>query len=309
MFGQNFVHIKSTYSIDLINLNIKLTDYKQTKFRSTLLQNITSVEEKEGSDPTYFIEIPKSIFYKSISSEFEQYYVRALLQLSDFNNMGEEINDSWKYTTYYYFFFFSNVALHRYLQRGYIYLDASNTERLKEIFSTILKKPINIGKGNWFFKKKSESVSSVQIELTKVGGNVHQLIWQDLKSTIRTFESKSTRKNNSVENSILKNLHQTIRKNNSFSPSEIRNNLNYLSEISIDEIYNKIQCPKTKETDFIKNLTKYNYNNSNLSKINLSILIGQYVHLFNTAIISDIELRDSKSFKLKKKYHKQKNNE
>lgn len=302
MFGQNFVRIKSKYSIDLIDTNIKLTEYKKHKFRSTLLENIISVKEKPNSNNTFLVEVPRSLFYKSISSEFEQYYVRSLLQLSDFNIMDEKINDSWKYTTFYYFFFFSNVALHRYLQKGYIYLDKANTVTLNQIFSLLLPDPVSLGTGNWFFKKKSETVTNVEIELSKVGGNVHQLIWKDLKSTIKFFENESARKNNNVENSILKNLHQILKTNKDFSPSEVRNYLNYVSEISIEELDNKILCPKTKESDFIKNLSKYNYNNSNLSQINLSLLIGQYIHSFNSEIIKDIEIRNSKSFKLKKKY-------
>lgn len=304
MFGQNFVRIKSKYSIDLINTNIKLTEYKTNKFRSTLLHNTIAVRENTDSNNAYFLEVPRSLFYKSISSEFEQYYVRSLLQLSDFEKMKDDINDSWKYTTFYYFFFFSNVALHRYLQKGYIYLDKSNAKTLSEIFSAILPYPVNIGTGNWYFKKTSETISNVEIELSKVGGNVHQLIWQDLKSTLKFFEHQSTRKNNNSENSILKNLYKILKDNNNFSPSEVRNYLNYVSEISIEELDNKILCPKIKESDFIKNLSDFNYNNSNLSQIKLSILLGQYIHSFNSAIISDIELRNAKSFKLKKKFAK-----
>ncbi|MFC4691717.1 hypothetical protein ACFO5T_14875 [Dokdonia genika] len=302
MFGQNFVRIKSKYSIELIKTDIKLSEYKINKFRSTLLQNTISARESEKSNNAYFLEVPKSLFYKSILSEFEQYYVRSLLQLSDFTNMETNINDSWKYTTYYYSFFFSNVALQRYLQKGYFYLDTGDAKNLSSILSAIMPFSVSIGSGNWHFKKTGESLSNVEIEITKVGGNVHQLVWQDLKSTLKLFEQQSARANNTVENTILTNLYRTIKSNQNFSPSEVRNYLNYVSEISIEELNNKIRCPQIKEADFIKNLSAFNYNNSYESKIKFSILLGQYLNSFNRAIIEDIELKNSTSFKLKKKY-------
>lgn len=95
-----------------------------------------------------------------------------------------------------------------------------------------------------------------------------------------------------------------LKNDNSFSPSEVRNYVNYVSEISIDEIDNKIICPQMKISEFIKNLSKFTYNKSYLSQMTFSMLIGQYIHLFNTKIIEDIQLRNTRSFKLKKKYEK-----
>lgn len=305
MFGHNFVSIKSKYSIELIPIDIKISEYNTNKVKSVLLNNTISVRENLPSSNSFIIEVPKSIFFKAVLSEFEQYHVRSLLQLSDFEKMDDKINNSWKFTTYYYFFFFSNVSLHRYLQKGYIYLDTESSVLLSNLFSAILPDPVTIGKGHWYFEKVNDSSSNVEIKLTKMGGNIHQLGWQTFKKTLKDFKLESDKRNNAEENSVLVNLYNILKSNNKFSPSDIRNYLNYFSEISIAEIENKVLCPKLNIDDFLKNLSKYDYNNSNLSQIKLSILLGQYIHCFNTAIIEDLEQRNSKIFKLRKKYIKQ----
>lgn len=153
MFGQNYVKTRSDFSPGLINAKLNLPEYKVYKFKTTLLENIISVKENNNSNNAFFIEVPKSLFYKSIASEFEQYYLRSLLQISDFSSLKKNINDSWKYTTYYYSFFFSNVALHRYLNKGYIYLDRENTALLNKIFSAILPFSVSLGLVIGFFKR------------------------------------------------------------------------------------------------------------------------------------------------------------
>lgn len=304
MFGSNFFNVRNNYALSLTDVEINLKDYKEHKIRSTLLHNAVSVNDT-AIPKSYLIEVPASLFYKSITTEYELYHVRSLMQLSDFYSMDNKINDSWKFTTYYYFIFFSNIALHRLLQKGYLYFDEENAKTLNNIFSTFLSYNVDIGTGNWFFKKHSETSSLVTIELKKVGSNVHQLIWQDLKSTLKKFVGNTSTKLNDPEKVILINLYNLIKSDNKFSPSETRNFLNYVSEIALEEVDNKILCPQIKVENFIKSLSSFNFNKDLVSKMTLSMLIGHYIFLFNKEIIEDLENRNSKLFKLKKKYKRQ----
>lgn len=295
MFGANYLKLRNDYAYNLLDSEINLKDYRHLKFRSAVLENIISATSP--SNDTYHIDVSNKLFYKTISAEFELYHVRAKMQYNDFLN-SEGISENWKFTTFYYFFFFSNIALHRLLNKGYIYLDSDNSNKFKDSLNVLLPHIVFIGTGNWSFRKISETSSTVTIEIKKVGSNVHQLAWQDLKITFKNFISNSSRKANDPERSILENIYNNLKGNIDFSPSEIRNHLNYVSEVVLDEIEKKIFCPQLKISNFIKTLTELNYNNSLSSSIIFSIIIGQYLFLLNSEIIKDLQSRNSKKFKL-----------
>lgn len=299
MFGSNYLRLRNNFGLNLLDSDIKISDYRQLKFRSVILNNI--ITATSPADDTFSIEVSSKLFYKTISAEFELYHLRSKMQLEDFLN-SNNISESWKFTTFYYFLFFSNVALHRLLNKGYIYLDSENANVFSNSLNAFLtSNVVNIGTGNWAFRKISETSSNVTIELKKAGANVHQLAWQDLKSTLKNFIGHSSGNLSDSERSILDNLYKNIKGNNDFSPSETRNFLNYVSEIAIDEIEKKIFCPQIKVDNFIKTLTQLNYNKSLSSNIILSIVIGQYLYLLNTEIIKDLQTRNPKHFKLLKK--------
>ncbi len=299
MFGPNYLRLRNDFGLNLLDSDIKISDYRQLKFRSVILNNI--ITATSPSDDTFTIEVSSKLFYKTISAEFELYHLRSKMQLDDFLN-SKNITESWKFTTFYYFLFFSNVALHRSLNKGYIYLDSENANVFSNSLNAFLiSDVVSIGTGNWAFRKISETSSNVTLELKKAGANVHQLAWQDLKSTFKNFIGHSSGSLLDPERSILDNLYKNIKGNNDFSPSETRNFLNYVSEIAIDEIEKKIFCPQIKVDNFIKTLTQLNYNKSLSSNIILSIVIGQYLYLLNTEIVKDLQIRNPKNFKLIKK--------
>ncbi|WP_165784659.1 hypothetical protein [Solitalea longa] len=277
---------------------INLKDYRFLKLRSVILENIISATSP--SNDTYHIIVPSGLFYKTICAEFELYHVRAKMQYNDFS-ASSTISESWKFTTFYYFIFFCNVALHRLLNRGYIYLDLTSASTLSTSLNVLLSDVVNIGTGNWSFRKLSETSSVVTIELKKAGSNVHQLAWQDLKKTLKDFIANSSSKTTDPERSVLENIYKNLRANNDFSPSETRNYLNYVSEVALDEIESKIVCPQPKIESFIKTLTTLNYNNSLASNISFSIIIGQYLFLLNSELVNDLQGRDPKQFKLIRK--------
>jgi hypothetical protein len=301
MFGKFYLRIRNDYGIKLLDSDISLRDYNQLKFKSAILNNIVSAKTISGRDG-YLIDVPSKLFYKCIGAEFEMYHTRAKMQLNDFD-CQTSITENWKFTTYYYFLFFSNVALHRLLNKGYIYLHEKSALELSDSLNALLENNVvQIGTGNWFFRKNNETSSIVTIELQKAGANIHQLAWQDLKSTLKQSVGFSTNKISDAEFSILNNLYKHIKRDQKYSPSETRNYLNYSAEIILDELDSKILCPNLKTSDFIRNLTQFNYNQSINSSIMLSIIIGQYIFLLNSKIVEDIQLRDQKLFKLIKKY-------
>ena len=303
MFGLNYHHIRNDYALNLLDVKINLRAYKHIKFKTSILENI--INAKEIGEKTFEIYVPRQIFYKAINVEFELYHLRSKIQLNDFY-LSKNISESWKFTTFYYFFFFTNVALHRLLNRGYIYLDQASAHNLSSTLNVFFPYVTKLGSGNWSFRKIAETTSTVTIELKKVGSNVHQLVWQDLILTIKHFITKTSTKLSDPEKSILDNIYNNIKNRQNFSPSETRNYLNYVSEVALEEINNKILCPQNKIENFLKNLSSFSYSDNLLSKINLSIIIGQYLFILNKKIIEDLQEREKNQFKLlnkdKKKY-------
>ena len=303
MFGLNYHHIRNDYALNLLDVKINLRDYKHIKFKTSILENI--INAKEIGEKTFEIYVPRQIFYKAINVEFELYHLRSKIQLNDFY-LSKNISESWKFTTFYYFFFFTNVALHRLQNRGYIYLDQASAHNLSSTLNVFFPYVTKLGSGNWSFRKIAETTSTVTIELKKVGSNVHQLVWQDLILTIKHFITKTSTKLSDPEKSILDNIYNNIKNRQNFSPSETRNYLNYVSEVALEEINNKILCPQNKIENFLKNLSSFSYSDNLLSKINLSIIIGQYLFILNKKIIEDLQEREKNQFKLlnkdKKKY-------
>lgn len=295
MFGQNYHHIRNDYALNLLDIKLNLRDYKHIKFKTSVLENI--INAKEIGDKTFEIDVPRQIFYKAINVEFELYHLRSKIQLNDFY-LSENISQSWKFTTFYYFFFFTNVALHRLLNKGYIFLDQSSATGLSSTLNVFFPYITKLGSGNWSFRKICETTSTITIELKQVGSNVHQLVWQDLLLTFKYFTTKMSTKPLDSEKSILDNIYNNIKGRQSFSPSETRNYLNYVSEIALEELENKIFCPQIKIENFIKNLSSFSYNGNLSSKINLSIIIGQYLFIFNKKIIEDLQEREKNQFKL-----------
>ncbi|KQM21753.1 hypothetical protein [Chryseobacterium sp. Leaf201] len=295
MFGLNYHYIRNDYALNLLDVKLTLRDYKHIKFKTSVLENIISASEINGK---YFeIDVPRQIFYKAINVEFELYHLRSKIQLNDFY-LSKDISESWKFTTFYYFLFFSNVALHRLLNRGYLYLDQSSATNFSSTLNVFLPYVTKLGSGNWSFKKISETTSTVKIELKQVGSNLHQLVWQDLILTLKHFTTKASTKPGDPEKSILDSIYNNVKGRQGFSPSETRNYLNYMSEVALEEIDNKILCPQNKIDNFIKNLSSFNYVDNLSSKINLSIIVGQYLFIINKKIIDDIQARDKNQFRL-----------
>lgn len=295
MFGLNYHYIRNDYALNLLDVKLNLRDYKHIKFKTSVLENI--INAKEIGDKTFEIDVPRQVFYKAINVEFELYHLRSKIQLNDFY-LSKNISESWKFTTFYYFFFFTNVALHRLLNRGYIYLDQSSALNLSSTLNVFFPYVTKLGSGNWSFRKITETTSTVTIELKQVGSNVHQLVWQDLILTLKHFTTKTSTKPSDPEKSILYNIYNNIKGRQSFSPSETRNYLNYVSEVALEEIDNKILCPQNKIENFLKNLSSFNYSENLSSKINLSIIIGQYLFILNKKIIEDLQEREKNQFKL-----------
>ncbi len=298
MFGANYLRLRNDYALKLLDSQINLKEYRHLKFRNAIFENIISATSP--SNDTYHIDVSSKLFYKTMSAEFELYHVRAKIQYNDFLT-STAISESWKFTTFYYFIFFSNVAIHRLLNKGYIYLDSECASKFKNSLNILLTDVVSIGTGNWSFRKIEETSSTVTIEVKKAGSNVHQLAWQDLKLTFKSFIENSSGKANDPERSVLDNIYNNLKGNTEFSPSETRNHLNYVSEVALDEIDKKIFCPQFKISNFIKTLTKLNYNKSMSSNIILSIIIGQYLFLLNSEIVKDLQSRNSKQFKLTNK--------
>lgn len=295
MFGLNYNYIRNDYALNLLDVKINLRDYKNIKFKTSVLENIISA--KEIGDKSFEIDVPRQVFYKAINVEFELYHLRSKIQLNDFYK-SKDISESWKFTTFYYFLFFTNVALHRLLNKGYIYLDQASAINLSATLNIFFPYVTKLGSGNWSFRKLSETTSTVTIELKQVGSNVHQLVWQDLVLTLKQFTSKTSTKPGDPEKTIIDNIYNNIKGRQNFSPSETRNYLNYVSEVALEEIEKKILCPQIKLDNFLKNLSSFSYIENLSSKINLSIIIGQYIFLLNKKIVEDIESREKNKFKL-----------
>lgn len=298
MFGPNYLRIRDDYALNFLDAQIALKDYRHLKFRSVILENIVSASSPNND--TFLLDIPSKLFYKTMSTEFELYHIRAKMQYNDFN-VDANITGSWRFTTFYYFLFFCNVAIHRLLNKGYVYFDESNSATLSNSLNIFLPDVVSIGTGNWSFKKRGETSSLVSIELKKAGANVHQLAWQDLKTTLKSFISFSSSRLDDPERVVLNNIYGNLRRNTTFSPSETRNYLNYVSEVAIDEVESKIKCPQINIDNFIRTLSDFNYNHSIHSSMLLSVFIGQYIYLLNDKIVTDLQSRDSKQFKLLKK--------
>lgn len=295
MFGLNYNYLRNDFALNLLDVNINLRDYQNIKFKTSVLENI--IKAKETGDKTFEIDVPRSVFYKAISVEFELYHLRSKIQLNDFYE-SKNISESWKFTTFYYFLFFTNVALHRLLNKGYIFLDQKSALHLSSTLNVFCNYVTKLGTGNWSFRKLSETTSTVTVEIKQVGSNVHQLVWQDLILTMKQFTSKTSTKPGDPEKTVIDNIYNNIKGRQSFSPSETRNYLNYVSEVALEEIDNKILCPQIKIDNFLKNLSTFNYNDNLASKINLSIIIGQYIYILNKKIIEDIQSREKNKFKL-----------
>lgn len=298
MFGANFLKIRNDYALNLLDSDINISDYKQLSFKDNVLNNVQSA--KNPSKDTYLLDVPIKLYYKSINAEFELYHVRSMLQFKDFKNI-DNVSENWKFTTFYYFLFFSNVALHRLLNKGYVYLNTDNAFYLTHLLNNLLPSLVNIGTGNWSFRKISETSSVVTIEFKKAGSNIHQLSWQDLRSTLKQFSMNTSKKVGDSENAIIINLYDKLKNNHDFNPSETRNYLNYVSDVAIEEIQNKIKCPQIKLENYVKSLTSLNYSKNLKNDILLSLCVGQYVYLFNNEIIKDLNNRKAKHFQLTKK--------
>ena len=153
MFGLNYHHIRNDYALNLLDVKINLRDYKHIKFKTSILENI--INAKEIGEKTFEIYVPRQIFYKAINVEFELYHLRSKIQLNDFY-LSKNISESWKFTTFYYFFFFTNVALHRLINRGYIYLDQASAHNLSSTLNVFFPYVTKLGSGNWSFRKIAE---------------------------------------------------------------------------------------------------------------------------------------------------------
>jgi len=303
LLARNFNTIRNDYSIPLVSdSEIKLKEYSSLRIKDVILFHFSGVQN--NADNYYIYNVPISLFNKAIVSEVEQFYIKSLLQLKDFNCLVGEGSPSWRFTTQYYRYFFLLTCFQRIQKNGYLFINNQQATHLTSASNLFLNSPVKIARGNYEFQIVGKhTAKNYLIGMKPAGSDLHKLMWYNLKGNINTFILNSR----GDERRFLEKLKNVYNSAQDYSPSNTRNILNYNAETSILELEKAVYCNFVPTENLVKTLSSIKSATELNSKIQITSIITQYLHVFFTELLKDLLSRNKKSLKLIKKFEKQNN--
>lgn len=300
---RNYLTVRNKYTIPTIkNSKIGLRDYQHLKLKKAVFENFIDVSNPHNND--YLFKVPKSIIDKSRLSEIEQFFLRAKFQQSDFVSLKEEGTPSWMITTQYYRLFFLTTCLQRILNIGYFWVNKNESNQASTLMTHYIDSFTQLGSGNfrYIIEQDKSDQNIYNVFMSQTGPNLHELSWLELKTTLNKFIENS----NNEERKFLEGLKKAYNKMGEFSPSTIRNEVNYSSETAIKELNNQIFCFPINKENIISLVNSFNERCRINSGSKLTIIISEYLDILITALLKDIYSRNKNSCKLIIKYERKK---
>jgi len=304
LLQRGYKWIRNDYLLPIIvDSKINLREYPSMKLKKVILEYPISAEV--SPDGEIIFSVPKSYLNKAIISEIEQFFVRASYQKLDYNQLVGNGSGSWKVTTQYYRYFFLANCLQRILNSGFFWINDDEIQYLSTILSSLTGEDHKYEKGNYQFRineadPEDVNVNYYEVVLVKAGRDMHKETWLNLKGTLNQLIQKS----NTSERLFLEKLKQTYNGLSNYSPSTVRNGINYPSEISISEIKNLINCPSVKLDELENTLELISaYSNQNKG-IRMTSIISEYLELLISNLLGELRFRQIDSCKLITKFEK-----
>lgn len=304
--NKGYLFIRNNYLIPRIKYGVPSGKLEHWKLKSIILQDrITHIEHIGSKKFTLSFETEN--YYKSIYSEIELFFNKSFIQLKDYNSsMINNISGSWSLVTLYYFLFFNICCFMRFFGRGYVYLSKQHTKHLEEISQAWGSDTVKIDAKNYFFKKISDEYSDSKIEFKPVD-TTHKVIWSEFKSLIQLIIPHTKEEELAIYDSIL----SCLTNNADGYPSALRNDLNYNSESSLQDLSKaipKIVLPEINSKfyqEFLKLSARSELNFE--SKIKSMAYISSYLYKLNHELSHDFYARSNhgKDMKNKRKAYAQ----
>lgn len=304
LLQRSYRWVRNDYVLPIIgDSKINLREYPSMRLKKVILEYPTSaVVSPEGN---IIFTVPKSYLNKAIISEAEQFFVRASYQKLDYNQLIIKGSGSWKVTTQYYRYFFLANSLQRILNSGFFWINDDEIQYLSTIVSHYLGAEHKYEKGNYQFSisnpdPENVNINNYEVVLAKAGRDMHKETWINLKGTLNQLIQKS----NKSERLFLEKLKKTYNGLSNYSPSTVRNSINYPSEISVSEINNLINCPNVKLAELENALEIIKADSEQNKGIRMTSIISEYLELLISNLLGELQFREEKSCKLITKFEK-----
>lgn len=251
LFGDNFLNIRNTHIIPLVNYGIKRKKYEFWSLKDVVTTKIISLNKLQGKSNVE-IEVSKADYFNSLHCEIELFMNKSIIQYCDFIK-SKNSSPCWSFVTLYYLAFFNTTCFFRFLSKGFIFLTYEQKKRLEDFSLAVYSTPICLDVGNYYFSQEENNNGNIIIKLSFKNGNVHKLNWIQLESTFRNFLPKCDNDEKIIYNLFLSHFSAF----NTDYPSSLRNKLNYNGESSILDFENSIPNIVINNTDsnFIKGLS------------------------------------------------------
>lgn len=254
------------------------------------------------SSQKFILSFNEKDYYKSMCSETELFFNKSFIQLQDYNAVYlNNISGSWSLVTLYYFLFFNICCFMRFLGRGYVYLSKEHAKSLQDRALAWGANTVKIDSKNYFFKPTSiNEYLNYRIEFQQVD-TTHKVIWSEFKAVIELIASHAKDEELAIYDCILSCLNN----NPKAYPSTLRNDLNYKSEESLQDLSKlipKIKLPKI-DDDFYRSFLKLTARSllSREAQIESMAYISSYLYKLNFELSEEFYTRGSNGKEMKNK--------
>lgn len=289
MFGSNFLTIRNKSIIPLAGINIPIAKHHHWSFKETITTKLISLNKLNGK--SLEIEISKADFNKSIICDIELFMNKSQIQYSDFIK-SKSNSPCWSFVTLYYLAFFCSTCFFRFLNKGFIFLNNEQKQKLEKFSLAMNSSPIALDSGNYFFSYKEENLNgNVVLNLSFKGESVHKMTWLQLENTLREFNTHA----DSEEKPIYSLLLSHFAAFKAEYPSNLRNKLNYNADSSILDLNNLIRRVDIKSisANFVKGLYKLGLDVTLENQINSVAYLSVFLIKFNNEIYKEYSSRIS----------------
>lgn len=305
LFGTNYLKLRNEYLIPLVPHGVKRNVYKHWLFKDVLTNKLTELNKLTGS--SYELEINESDFFKGLYCEIQLFFGKSVIQYIDFNQSNLN-SASWSFVTLYYLSFFASTTLFRFLHRGFIFLDSSQTKKLEDFHLARYSLPIKLYTGNYYFSVgESITLGNVLITLSFKGRNIHQSHWIQMEQFLR----ESIVNCDSSEKPVFSLLQKLFTQFPKEFQSTLRNKLNYRCESAIWDFEKKFPIIDFEHLNinFLKELLRQDFSSSDINQLNGTAIVSVFLMKYILKLHSELSERSNfdKDFsKERNEYLKQK---
>lgn len=283
--NKTLTYLEAKYSFIFSNCSGKLR-CKPTSLKEYLSNHayINSVGNKLIVEPT--LEDVKK-FKNSLFLDFEHYYIKTMVQYTDYLTQVN-VSKTWSIVTFYYLLFFLITTLCKYVGHSCIYLSA---EDFNEISKNIITQydPKFFGKGIYvYLVEKKDDQLTITLHKDTSGMGIHEKSWDMFHKLLQQIYSNMS--GTETETLIIQQIITCMNKYKPNFPSKIRNKVNYQGHYALEEIQNNI--PYLIHNDLNKIFTLHPRASDDYATQTESLIyIGIFLFKLVQELHSDVNLR------------------